>query len=70
MDDMNKYLSQFLEETTKKVDEEIAAEQIRSVGKPAYAMYKGFIDGGFTKAQAFDLTKTLLLAIISGVVKK
>ena len=71
--DMDKYLQQFMAETTKKVDEEIKQESLKAmadVGVPMFTVYKSFVEAGFTKVQALELVKALLVAGINGVTKK
>ena len=69
--DKNEFsIDQFLKETTEKVERQILCEQLKAVGIPTFELYKSFVDAGFTKAQAMDLTKSLLLGMISGGNKK
>ena len=71
--DMDKYLQQFMAEATKKVDAEIQEENLKAmatIGVPMFTVQKSFVEAGFTKAQALELVKALLVSAINGAVKK
>lgn len=70
---MDNFFEQFLRETNAKVDAEIQEEQLKAlanVGKPIFTVYKSFVDAGFTKDQALELIKAMLVSSINGTMKK
>ena len=73
MMDFNNYIDRFLKETTEKVDAEIRDENMKAmsaIGDPMFAVYKSFVTAGFTKVQALELVKALLVSAINGTMKK
>lgn len=70
---MDNFFEQFLRETNAKIDAEAQEENLKALadaGKPVFTMYKSFVDAGFTKAQAMELIKALLISAINGTMKK
>lgn len=70
MDDFfKKLLNDAYDEADKKITEDNISK-IAGIGAPVFAMYASFVESGFTKAQALDLTKTLLVSCIGTGVKR
>lgn len=49
-------------EAAAKVEKEMLASQMKNAAEAMFILYKGFVEAGFTKAQAMDLVKEIVKA--------
>ena len=64
---MEDTFKKFLEDTSAEVDKKIQAQEMKTAAVSLYTIYKHLAEAGFTKGQALELVKCLLIeALIQG----